>query len=62
MNWTGISTDAIFYHQIQLQNPSSLAETVDQADDTSTFYAMQLVSAKLEIPPVFSDSDAREPD
>ncbi|THH15285.1 hypothetical protein EUX98_g9487 [Antrodiella citrinella] len=39
VTWKTIRTDMSTYHQIQLESPTPLTELVDQAEDTTTYFA-----------------------
>lgn len=42
VNWNAIATDAVIIHEITLVAPEPLAEKQAQAEDTTTYYGMQM--------------------
>lgn len=43
VQWLNQTTDTILYHQVSLQNPQSLTENANQAQDAIVFYATPIV-------------------
>lgn len=53
VTWQTTKTDTSTFHSVQLVNPSSLVETKDQAEDTTTIIAMRSVRLRIcRAPPI----------